>query len=186
MNLQNMEYFLTVCKYGTITQASEALFVSQQALSQTIKKIEDEFGEQLFYRSNPMELTESGKKVQKSFTKILEEYNALTAEFQSSKQESTLVVGYVGGLKGTVNSMIDEYQKTHPDVTVKLMKLKENTAPENVSLIFSKKKMEAYNLVKEFSNQVSLWMKGNPEKTSMLEQFMNMLKEKQPGGNKDE
>ena len=44
MNFQNMEYFLAVAKEGNITRAAQKLRISQQALSNTISRMEAELG----------------------------------------------------------------------------------------------------------------------------------------------
>ena len=49
----NMKYapaILTIVQEGSITAASKKLFVSQPALSQTIKQVEEELGAPIFTR----------------------------------------------------------------------------------------------------------------------------------------
>jgi len=48
MTLSEIEAFLAVIKYGTISAASEKLFISQPALSRRIHAIEEELGYGLF------------------------------------------------------------------------------------------------------------------------------------------
>lgn len=50
INLQRMECFIKVYEELNITKASQQLFVTQQALSRTIKSLEDELGVTLFFR----------------------------------------------------------------------------------------------------------------------------------------
>ena len=40
MNLKHVQYVLTILREGSITAASKKLYVSQPALSQTLKQIE--------------------------------------------------------------------------------------------------------------------------------------------------
>lgn len=62
MTTQQMEMFLAIDKEGTLKKASEALFISQPALSQAIQKMERHLGLPLFDRScTPMKFTEAGK-----------------------------------------------------------------------------------------------------------------------------
>ncbi len=54
--------FCFVARYNNISKAAEELFVSQSAVTQSIKKLESEIGDVLFYRTRKgVELTESGK-----------------------------------------------------------------------------------------------------------------------------
>lgn len=62
MNLNQLKYFYTVCVHGSLSDASEYLFVSQPSLSAAIKALEDKFGVSLFIRRHQgMELTKEGK-----------------------------------------------------------------------------------------------------------------------------
>ncbi len=62
MNLNQLKYFYTVCIYGSLSDASEYLYISQPSLSSAIKGLETEFGITLFNRRHQgMELTKEGK-----------------------------------------------------------------------------------------------------------------------------
>jgi DNA-binding transcriptional LysR family regulator len=50
MEIQQARYFLSVCETLNFTRAAEACHVSQPALTQAIKKLEEEFGGPLFHR----------------------------------------------------------------------------------------------------------------------------------------
>lgn len=72
MNFQNLQYFLAVAEEGSITRAAERLFISQQALSNHITRLEEELGCRLFTRKPNLELTYAGKYFQKSASRILD------------------------------------------------------------------------------------------------------------------
>ena len=50
MTLQQLQYLSETAKYGSITQAAEALFVSQSAVSKSIRALEEELGIKLMKR----------------------------------------------------------------------------------------------------------------------------------------
>ena len=52
MELSQLEVFLAVAREGRFSRAAEKLFRTQSAVSQTIRKFEDELGESLFDRSS--------------------------------------------------------------------------------------------------------------------------------------
>lgn len=60
MNLRQIKYFLKTIEHMNITKAATELYVSQQALSEQIQKLEDELGKKLFIRSPRLQLTAAG------------------------------------------------------------------------------------------------------------------------------
>ena len=72
MNLQNMEYFLSVAEEGSITRAAKRLHISQQALSNSIARLETELGCRLFDRRQGLELTYGGRQYRLAAERILD------------------------------------------------------------------------------------------------------------------
>lgn len=60
MNFLALEYFLEIERAGSFSAAARKLFVSQQSLSESIQKLEQEVGTTLFVRKRPLVLTEAG------------------------------------------------------------------------------------------------------------------------------
>lgn len=61
MDLLHLEHFLAVAEEGTFTRAAERVYRTQPAISQSVKKLEDEVGVPLFVRDMPeLTLTEAG------------------------------------------------------------------------------------------------------------------------------
>lgn len=61
MDLRVLKSFVTICKLGNITRASEALYISQPALTRQLQELEEELGTKLLNRSTRnLTLTESG------------------------------------------------------------------------------------------------------------------------------
>ena len=57
-----VETFLTVCQTMNFTRAAEQLHITQPAVSQHIRALEEEYGTKLFtYRGKQLHLTESGQ-----------------------------------------------------------------------------------------------------------------------------
>ena len=88
MNFRHINYVLTVLREGSITAASKKLFVSQPALSQTIKQIEQDLGATIFDRtSDPISLTYAGKRYVDAAQRMMEIDNALRADIAESSKE---------------------------------------------------------------------------------------------------
>lgn len=94
MNFTHLQYAVTVARTGSITRAAQQLFVAQPYLSNTIKKLEEEIGCQIFDRTrNGIRLTPEGQEFISSSYKILAELNKIknisNAHFESPLQIST-------------------------------------------------------------------------------------------------
>ena len=89
INLELYRIFYVVAKNNHMTKASEELFISQPAISQAIKKLENQIGGTLFLRSNKgMELTEEGKMLYEHIKGALELIDNAENEFTSFKDLS--------------------------------------------------------------------------------------------------
>ena len=88
MNFKHINYVLTVLTEGSITAASKKLFVSQPALSQTIKLIEQDLGAPIFDRStDPISLTYAGQRYVEAAQAMLDIDRNLRAEIAETKKE---------------------------------------------------------------------------------------------------
>jgi DNA-binding transcriptional LysR family regulator len=64
MNLEALKGFLAVCRHGSFTEAANTLFLTQPAVSQQVKSLEDEFGTKLLEkRGKGFRLTPAGEEV---------------------------------------------------------------------------------------------------------------------------
>lgn len=89
VDLELYRVFYVVAKNKHMTKASEELHISQPAISQSIKKLEEQLGGTLFLRSNKgMELTEEGKMFYEYVKGALELINNAENEFTSFKDLS--------------------------------------------------------------------------------------------------
>lgn len=83
INLELYRVFYTVAKCGSLTRAAQELFISQPAVSQSIKQLEKQLGVNLFNRTHTgMELSAAGgkliyKKVEQAISLLDEAENSL-------------------------------------------------------------------------------------------------------------
>lgn len=62
MNLTTLRYFISVASLGSITEVAKEAYVSQSAVSKTIKQLEEEIGVELFDREGrTIKLNQQGK-----------------------------------------------------------------------------------------------------------------------------
>ena len=116
IDLELYKTFYIVAKHKHMTKASEELHISQPAISQSIKKLEEQLDGTLFLRSNKgMELTEEGKMFFEYVKGALELIDNAEKEFTSFK---TLDKGEIKiGCSTTLTKLIlmDSIEKFHQD-----------------------------------------------------------------------
>lgn len=77
MRLNQILYFVTVCKYQNYSRAAEELFVSQPAISQAMKELETECGVPLLKRKgNNIYITPEGKLLCAGSLRCVETYGS--------------------------------------------------------------------------------------------------------------
>lgn len=135
MNLKSMEYFLTVVEEMNVTRAAERLFISQQALSSHIKRLEDEYGVRLFERKPSLHLTLEGEQMAFYGKQFLEAEANMRAAFSdiSKNHRGTLRVG-ISRLRGSVFFPIiwQFYHDAHPNISIELINGNSNTFEEQL------------------------------------------------------
>lgn len=78
MDIREIRYFVEVAREQNITRAAKNLYLSQPALSRTIKKIEDEFNTKLFTAiDRRMILTDRGNEIYKLCQELMSKYNTI-------------------------------------------------------------------------------------------------------------
>lgn len=75
IDLQQLKELVAVADHGTVSQAAQALYISQPALSRSLQKTENEWGVALFARrKNKIELNDSGKLAVEFAKKLLTDF----------------------------------------------------------------------------------------------------------------
>ena len=89
MQIDHLILFHKIASEKSISKVAEECHLSQPALSQQLRKLEDEVGLRLFERSNRgIELTNNGRSVNKYFEQIIEVYENLQEELENLKNYS--------------------------------------------------------------------------------------------------
>ncbi len=116
VDLELYRVFYNVAKNKNMTKASQELHISQPAISQSIKKLEDQLGGTLFLRSNKgMELTEEGKMFYEYVKGALELINNAENEFTSFKDLSKGEIKIGCSTTLTKLILVDALKKFHLD-----------------------------------------------------------------------
>ena len=87
MNSLEIQYFLTIVKYGSFTEAAQTLSVSQPAISKQIRQLEAELGCSLFARSGrTLSLTEAGQAYYAYFQQCRFQLDLLKNKLEEQKK----------------------------------------------------------------------------------------------------
>lgn len=125
VDLELYKVFYVVAKNKHMTRASEELHISQPAISQSIKKLEDQLGGTLFLRSNKgMELTEEGKMFYEYVKGALELIGNAENEFTSFKDLSKgeIKVGCSTTLtKLILMDSLENFHKDYPNININIV-----------------------------------------------------------------
>lgn len=124
INPTYLKYFVDTVNEGSTLKASKKNFVSQPAISQGIKKLEDQLGLALLnHKRNAIEPTSSGNYVIKHAKQIFRSFEQFNNAIHNIKNE------VAGSLKVAISISIAEnflvptlkkYTKTYPDVELKI------------------------------------------------------------------
>lgn len=142
IDLELYRVFYVVAKNKHMTKASLELCISQPAISQSIRKLEEQLGGTLFLRSNKgMELTEEGKMFYEYVKDALELINNAENEFTSFKD---LSIGEIKiGCSTTLTKLvlldaIEKFHKDFPGITFNI----KNELTSNLILDLQKGKLD--------------------------------------------
>ncbi len=136
MNLKDMKYFITICDKKSITAASESLYISPQALSKTIQKLEKNLGVRLLIRSNNgVEMTPYGKILYDSAGNILMEYADMTSRLRNLSLQNQGIIRMAsayGILRFLTPEFVNSFSEKYPDIHLEYMEFPDRYVIENI------------------------------------------------------
>lgn len=117
MELRQIQYFVQLYKDCNITKASQALFISQQGLSKSIHKLEEELGFTLFQRSvSGVKPTDPAHRLYPYCVQVLDSYHDVEKEINDIREECVLrIVAPHGFSLATTQEDFAEYNRLYPD-----------------------------------------------------------------------
>jgi len=122
MELRHLRTIVAVARHRSFTKAAEELYLAQSAISQQIRRLEEEIGIQIFRRSSrSVELTEEGKIILEHAYRVLAEVDEMQGEMEALS----------GGIRGTVRisgiwpfggydlySVLADFRTRYPEVAI--------------------------------------------------------------------
>lgn len=138
MNIDQLKYLADLAKTSSINTTAKRMFISQQALSMSIKRLEHELGCTLLHRSKTgVEFTEDGKHILDSALHILEHYDEMMAYLDSSQHKNNprgkLMLGIAPAATSSfLPDLLLTMHAQYPDIT---LYIQEHTAEQILSLL---------------------------------------------------
>ena len=122
MNLNQLRYFLSVAETGSFTKAAANHFISQTAVTQQIRSLEEAVGTQLIDRNTrPAALTPAGKVFLKEAREILGKMDSalLRTREASTGLEGELRLGYTKGYEHSdLPKHLRSFHREYPNVLI--------------------------------------------------------------------
>jgi len=141
VNLELYRVFYTVAKCGSLTKAADELFISQPAVSQSIKQLESQLGTSLFNRTHKgMELSAQGgeqifKDVEAALL-ILDEAENKLMELKNTATGCIRIGASDTIFEYFLSDKIVEFHKKYPAVKIELLS---NVSPVTVEQLKTNK-----------------------------------------------
>ena len=125
MELRHLRTIDAVARHGSLTKAGDELFLTQSAVSQQIRRLEEELGVEVFRRSSRrVELTAEGRVILGYAQRVLAEVDGLHSELE---EITGLLSGQlrIGGVYPTgpydLFGMLADFRAAHPGVAVHMV-----------------------------------------------------------------
>jgi DNA-binding transcriptional LysR family regulator len=125
MELRHLRTIAAVAQHRSLTKAGEQLYLSQSAVSQQIRRLEEELGVEVFRRtSRSVELTDEGRVILGAAERVLAEVDGMHTELE---EISGLLSGHlrIGGVYPTgpydLFGLLADFRGAHPGVAIHMV-----------------------------------------------------------------
>ncbi len=119
-----IETFIAVCRYMNFTKAAQALHITQPAVSQHIRYVEQHFGIKVFgFQGKKMYLTGEGSRLLNAVTTLKHDEQALHRMFEEEQNKVRKLIFGVTMTIGeyVIGDYLAGYLKKHPETQVKIL-----------------------------------------------------------------
>lgn len=136
MELKQIRYFIMLAQNGNMTAVAQSLYLTQQALSKSMLKLEEELEVPLFERTiQGMKLTDYGKCLLPYAQKLVRDHDAALMAISEQKlaHKTAIQMGFVSGGfhagSAVTPAMLFEWEKEHTESEVFV----QEASPEELS-----------------------------------------------------
>lgn len=137
MELRHLRYFKVVAELQHFHNAAKVLCITQPALSNQIKQLEEELETKLFNRvGRRVMLSESGEAVLSAANQILREVSELTNAISNIEQGNSghIKVGVLQSINALyIRKIVTEFDRKHSGISLNIMELPNNEIENGVA-----------------------------------------------------
>lgn len=124
MDTLSLEYYIRVCELKNISKAAKSLFISQQALSKIMYRLENEFNSIFFVRSRAgVELTEAGHRFLTYALSTVGQHSRIrhTLDVLQQEKKNHVSFGYCTGMMTHFpEHFLSDFMDLHPEASVSI------------------------------------------------------------------
>lgn len=124
MNFRNIEYFLAIAEERNISKAAAHLHISQQSLSEQLKKMENEVGATLVKRGRTIALTPAGEIFKRAGEELIQTYRKTLDEISSiSEKDKTTITLAIPTTETPqfLPGLLTEFSVAHPEYKIRIV-----------------------------------------------------------------
>lgn len=126
MNLKQLEYFVSVAETLNFTRAARKCFISQTAMTQQIRALEESIGVLLFIRDkHHVELTPAGRVFMNEAKAILSRSEEAVKLARSAAEgfSGTISIGFIRGYEQSLFSeTVRSFHEAYPNISIRLIR----------------------------------------------------------------
>ncbi|MQA11014.1 MAG: LysR family transcriptional regulator [Pseudonocardiaceae bacterium] len=136
MTLQQLTYFLAAVRYGSLSAAAEALYMSQPSLSEQIRRLERDLGSVVFIRTNrQLRLTESGHALlpyAERAVALVDEARRAVKEIHELEAGTASFGTFSTAFQFFLADVIEDFHARHPRVRLNVVGLNSQDVADSV------------------------------------------------------
>lgn len=125
MLLKQLNYFVNVVDCHSFTKAAEQCYISQSAISQQIRSLEEELGVSLLIRKNrSFTLTNAGEYFYRHGKELLKDFDHLKEETikRGDEDDLSLKIGYLKGYEANeLYEAVKQFSDLYPEISISMI-----------------------------------------------------------------
>ena len=133
MDIRQLHYFLVLCEEMNYTRAAQRLFLSRQALRQSISALEAELCGPLFLSAHhKLTLTDRGMSLQRHATPVVEQFQQMQAALPAQPVRIGISVALVPDYLPGLETQLDKFRQQYPHVEMRFRLLDNDAVADAV------------------------------------------------------